>query len=458
MARKNRRFKKKQSSFPFFLIITLLLAGAGGYIFLTYFEGEKPQISSPNLPAYMGNKTPVTLNIADTKSGLRSLSIVAIQNGQEKNIFSKEFPHRGKDNTTGTTREKIQIQLNAKALGLKEGDAILQIEARDYSLRGLLKGNLTTIRHPIVIDTKPPKISIIHSEKYIIPGGSGIVIYRIDDQIKHGVWLNDTYHPGFPLFEGSKTKYIAYMGLPYTAQEISKAVIIAEDAAGNKTVKPFSTVLTKTKQKKDKINVGDGFLSRKIPEFEEHYPEMKGKLVEQYLYANRKVRTMNNQKIHDLCMHPEQNRLWSGKFIRMAGSSKASFADHRTYYYKGEAIDKQVHLGMDIASTQHAAIKAAETGKIIYSDYLGIYGNMVMIDHGQGVVSLYSHLSQINVSTGDSISKGDTLGHSGTSGMAGGDHLHFSMLVNGIFITPKEWWDQHWIDVTIDGPIADAKF
>jgi murein DD-endopeptidase MepM/ murein hydrolase activator NlpD len=42
--------------------------------------------------------------------------------------------------------------------------------------------------------------------------------------------------------------------------------------------------------------------------------------------------------------------------------------------------------------------------------------------------------------------------------MAGGDHLHFSMLVNGIFVDPKEWWDKHWIDVTVDGPVADAKF
>lgn len=142
----------------------------------------------------------------------------------------------------------------------------------------------------------------------------------------------------------------------------------------------------------------------------------------------------------------------------MAGSAKAGFADHRTYFYKGKAIDKQVHLGMDIASTRHVPIKAAGTGIVVFGDYLGIYGNMVLIDHGQGLFSLYSHLSQINVSPGDLLQKGDILGNSGTSGMAGGDHLHFSILVNGIFVTPKEWWDQHWIDITIDDPLVDAKF
>lgn len=458
MARINRRFKKKRSSFPFYLVLLLIIAGAGGYIFITYFEGEKPLIATPNFPEYIGNNTPFTLTASDNKSGLRSVKIAAIQNGKEKIIFSKEFPRQGKNGVIGTNQEKINIVLNAKALHLKEGKAVLRVDVADYSFRGLLKGNRTTLSHDITIDTKPPRVAIIHSEKYIKPGGAGIVIYRVDDQIKHGVLLNDNYFPGFPLTDGSDKKYIAYIALPYTASGITKSVIIAEDGAGNRTIKPFAPVMQKAKQKKDRINVGDGFLSRKIPEFEEHYPEMKGTLVQKYLYANRTVRKLNNQKIHDLCMSPEPTRLWSGKFIRMAGSSKAGFADHRTYYYKGDAIDKQVHLGMDIASTPHVPIKAAGTGKVVFADYHGIYGNMVMLDHGQGVFSLYSHLSQINVAIGDRLRKGDILGNSGKSGMAGGDHLHFSMLVNGIFVTPKEWWDQHWIEVTIEGPLADAKF
>jgi len=113
---------------------------------------------------------------------------------------------------------------------------------------------------------------------------------------------------------------------------------------------------------------------------------------------------------------------------------------------------------MDIASTRRAEVKAANNGKVVFGDYLGIYGNMVLLDHGQGVFSLYSHLSQINVTVGDSVKGGGVIGLTGTTGMAGGDHLHFSMLVHGTFVTPKEWWDKHWIDVTIDEPITDSKF
>ncbi len=417
-----------------------------------------PLITGNDLPPYLGKNTTISLTISDQKSGLRAIEIILIQENTENVVLSREFSRPGKNGTGGTLEESIQLTIDAKKLKLKEGEATLKITATDYSLRRIMKGNYSEFFHTVIVDTKPPKIAIIHSERYIQPGGAGIVIYRAEDSIKHGVLLNGVYHPGFPLTDGSDSKFISYIALSYTTEAIDESAIIAEDASGNKTVKPFNSVLKKPKQKTDQINVGDGFLNRKIPEFEEHYPEMEGDLVEKYLYANRTVRKMNNKKIHDLCLSPGQKQLWSGKFLRMAGSGKAGFADHRTYYYKGKPIDKQVHLGMDIASTKNAPIKAAGAGTVIFGEYLGIYGNMVMLDHGQGVFSLYSHLSQINVAEGDSLGKGDVLGNSGISGMAGGDHLHFSMLVNGVFVTPKEWWDQHWIDVTIDGPLVDAKF
>jgi murein DD-endopeptidase MepM/ murein hydrolase activator NlpD len=141
----------------------------------------------------------------------------------------------------------------------------------------------------------------------------------------------------------------------------------------------------------------------------------------------------------------------------MPGSPRAGFADHRTYDYQGQPIDKQVHLGVDIASTQRADVKAAEAGKVIFTGYNGIYGEMVVVDHGQGVFSLYSHLSQINVTVDNIVDQNTVLGLTGTTGMAGGDHLHFSMLINGIFVNPKEWWDPHWIAVTITEPLESSK-
>lgn len=136
----------------------------------------------------------------------------------------------------------------------------------------------------------------------------------------------------------------------------------------------------------------------------------------------------------------------------------AGFAEYRTYYYNNDEIDKQVHLGIDLASTKRAEVKAANRGNVAFADYLGIYGNTIILDHGQGIFSLYSHLSEIGVAVGELKEKGATIGLSGTSGMAGGDHLHFSILVNGIFVTPVEWWDQQWLQLNIDDILDGSKW
>jgi murein DD-endopeptidase MepM/ murein hydrolase activator NlpD len=81
----------------------------------------------------------------------------------------------------------------------------------------------------------------------------------------------------------------------------------------------------------------------------------------------------------------------------------------------------------------------------VYAAPLGIYGNCVVIDHGYGLQSLYGHLSEIGVKEGDAVQRGQVIGKSGQTGLAGGDHIHFSMLLEGVQIDPKEWWDAHWI-------------
>jgi murein DD-endopeptidase MepM/ murein hydrolase activator NlpD len=95
-------------------------------------------------------------------------------------------------------------------------------------------------------------------------------------------------------------------------------------------------------------------------------------------------------------------------------------------------------------------VHAANRGTVVFADYLGIYGNTVILDHGQGVFTLYSHLSELGAAVGELKDKGAVIGLTGTTGMAGGDHLHFSVLINGVFVTPIEWWDPQWLQLNID--------
>jgi murein DD-endopeptidase MepM/ murein hydrolase activator NlpD len=154
----------------------------------------------------------------------------------------------------------------------------------------------------------------------------------------------------------------------------------------------------------------------------------------------------NNRTLSDLRLKTADRFLFSQPFARQSHSqAEASFADVRNYIYQGKKIDQQVHLGYDLAVTQHVGVEASNDGRVVYAAPLGIYGNCIVVDHGYGLQTIYGHLSHIEVHEGDLVKRGQVMGQSGMTGMAGGDHIHFAMQLDGVQIDPKEWWDSHWI-------------
>jgi len=165
-----------------------------------------------------------------------------------------------------------------------------------------------------------------------------------------------------------------------------------------------------------------------------------------YLAINRDLRRMNNDSIAALAAETAPEMLWQGPFKQLINTAvEAGFADQRTYVYNGQDVDHQVHLGFDLASTAAAPIRAANRGRVVHAGWLGIYGNCVILDHGLGLQSLYAHLSSIGVTVGEVVESEAELGRSGATGLAGGDHLHFTMLLGGSAITPIDWWSAQWV-------------
>jgi murein DD-endopeptidase MepM/ murein hydrolase activator NlpD len=162
------------------------------------------------------------------------------------------------------------------------------------------------------------------------------------------------------------------------------------------------------------------------------------------------MRKRNAETFAALADQASPSIAWQGVFMRLPkAANRAQFADHRVYKYRGAIIDRQVHLGADLASLQQAPVPAANNGQVVFAGNVGIYGNTVAIEHGLGIFSLYSHLSSITVQVGDKVSKGDNIGRTGTTGLAVGDHLHFGMMVHNTLVNPIEWWDAHWIQNNI---------
>lgn len=94
------------------------------------------------------------------------------------------------------------------------------------------------------------------------------------------------------------------------------------------------------------------------------------------------------------------------------------------------------HNGQDIAASNSPSIAAAQNGKVVYTGKLGITGNTVVIDHGMNVLSYYYHLDSISVKTGNIVNMGDKIGVMGSTGYSTGDHLHFTVMVNGVPTNP----------------------
>jgi murein DD-endopeptidase MepM/ murein hydrolase activator NlpD len=236
--------------------------------------------------------------------------------------------------------------------------------------------------------------------------------------------------------------------------------LFARDPAGNSATADFDHRSFPKPFKSSKINIDDAFIQKAVMAILDNTTEVKAGAtpLESFLVVNGDLRKKNAEKIASFAAQSAPEMLWKGAVFHPFGNTavEAAFADRRTYMYQGKEVDKQTHLGFDLASVANTPIVAANRGKVVLAEYLGIYGNCVIIDHGMGVQSLYAHLSSIGVKVGDMVEKEAQIGRSGMTGMAAGDHLHFTMLVSGQMVNPVEWWDSHWIEDRILRKLREA--
>ncbi|MEW6615078.1 MAG: M23 family metallopeptidase [Thermodesulfobacteriota bacterium] len=395
---------------------------------------------------FLGQNQELGFSVEDQKSKIVYVQVSIKQGDSEKKISNLDFP------TKGEHKQDIKLSIKPLVLGLKDGKATLIISARN----SFLFKNESRLEKEVVVDTLPPQIGLTSLNHNINVGGSCLVLYSVSkDALKSGILVGDLFFGGYPVTPDGA--HVAYFALPWDAVNPLPIMLMAQDSAGNTTKISFPHLIISKKFIEAKMDISDSFLNQKMPEFSARYDNLRGENLDIYLKVNGWLRKECDRKIKAVCSKSNPKRLWDGgPFLRTEGSPKAQFAENRTYYYQGREIDKQVHLGVDIAALEQFPVKAANNGIIVFADYLGIYGNTVIIDHGQGIFSLYSHLSSFKVKPGVEVQKGDVIGNTGTTGLAGGDHLHFSMLVQGTFVNPKEWWDSHWIKDNITAKLQPA--
>jgi len=438
--------KNKKRWFATIAVAILLLPVI--WLLLVRLEGQKPEIIFEQAAPFIGKSHDFSFSITDPNSGLRKIWVAMIQNGKEVILTEQDFPSAGIFGGGEIKSKSLNIPFEPQKHEFSDGKAILRLAVWDYSWRGWWQGNQVYLEKNLTIDTQPPEIELISTQHNLSQGGAGLVIYRTSEDCRlSGVQVGDNFFPAYAGYYKDPRIRLAFIGLGYQQGPETQIWIKAVDEAQNSAKAGVKHYIRKKDFKKDSIQISDQFLNWKVPEFENTISlDLSGSLVDKFLKINRDLRKANYQKLSELAQTTDTTKRWRGKFLRMpAAANQAGFADHRTYIYDGKIIDRQVHLGLDLASVSHAPIPAANSGVVVFSGSLGIYGKTVLIDHGFGLFSMYAHLNRSDVSKGQEVSKGDILGRTGSTGLAGGDHLHFSILVNNTFVNPIEWWDAAWI-------------
>jgi murein DD-endopeptidase MepM/ murein hydrolase activator NlpD len=336
-----------------------------------------------------------------------------------------------------------------QAPAVRAGKATLIVEAQSNDFLG----RTTSASYDLDVVLEPPRLAVDEAQHYINQGGSELVTFTVSgDWSEAGVKLGPYIFRSFPMPGRPKNERFSLFGFPWDLPVDTVPHVYARNAAGTEVTGRFwYKVFPKPFRTRD-LEITDAFLDKVVNQID---PGGSGDLLTRFLRINRDLRKQNNQALADLRLKTEERVLWNGPFSQLANSQvEAHFADVRSYIYKGQKVDQQVHLGYDLAVTAHVPVVAANDGRVVWASDLGIYGNCIVLDHGYGLQSIYGHLSRIDVKMGEMVKKGQAMGHSGSTGLAGGDHVHFSMQVDGVQVNPVEWFDAHWIHDRILSKLA----
>ncbi len=416
------------------VILVILIAVPVGIL---YSISSHSTLTFPHPPTVISVDTPMTVRVANPH-GVRHVIVTLEQNGASTRLLQTQSPAsrflfwrrtHGPQEVTFTAGKK-------EAPNLQEGKARLMVEAESNDL----KAATDTISADVNVILRPPGVTADSTQHYINQGGSEMVLLT-----PSGYWTEAGVRVGaniFGSFPGPGGQQLALFAFPWDTPPGTAPIAFATNGGSEATAHFWFKIFPKKFRARDLV-IDDKFLDKVVNQIE---PGGSGDLLARFLKINGKLRVENNRTLADLRKKTEPKFLWTQSFLQLANSKvESEFADVRSYIYNGKKVDQQVHLGFDLAVSAHTPVVASNDGRVVWAAPLGIYGNCIVVDHGYTLQSIYGHLSEIGVKEGEMVKRGQVMGKSGSTGLAGGDHLHFSMQVGGVQVNPVEWWDEHWI-------------
>ena len=436
-------------------------------------RAEGPVVNILRPMAFVGMTTTFEATVETPRADLIMLMAAVEQNGEVYPLFSLDQASDAVVQQQSDTQLRVRRTFDHEILpNIQPGPARVIVRATRPVLFGLREATTDTFVE-VVVRLDPPKLTPLSTLHYVNHGGSEFIVYQVTPtDAESGVRVGTQEYPGYPAtgvgIDNGDDLRVAFFALLHDQDLTTPIELYATDPAGNTSSARFDFRVFEQDFRRSRIRLNDSFLRRVVLAIASQTPELadeninsstaSSELLNLYLFINGELRRRNRAVVAEYSTDTSINWLWEGPFRQLPNSQvESAFADHRTYMYGGNEVDQQVHLGFDLASTANTPIYAANAGRVLFASYLGIYGNCVIIDHGMGLQSLYAHLSSIDVTTGTLIDRGKQIGVSGQTGLAGGDHLHFTMLLNGHPVTPMEWWDPNWLEDRVLRKLREAQ-
>jgi murein DD-endopeptidase MepM/ murein hydrolase activator NlpD len=420
-----------------FLLVVILLPVA-----LLLAFSATPIVHLQPLVRAVGTATPLTIQASDPH-GIRNVAVSIEQNDQHYTALEAKQPARRIFWYRGAADSVWNLTVGTKTIPqLQAGKARLIVEVTSNDFRG----KTVRLDQDVIVVTRPPVLTVDSDQHYLYLGMADLVTFNVaGNWTEAGVRVGGQTFRSWPMPDG-KPGLFSLFAFAWNMPAGTAPLVYATDQAGNEVTGSMAFQFPAKDQPKYRVRdlqLDDRFIQKVIGELD---PDGSGDPVARFVKINSEMRRANNQVLSDLRLKTEGRFLWSQPFLQQHNSKvESNFADVRNYIYQGKRIDQQVHLGYDLSITQHVGVEASNDGRVVYAAPLGIYGNCIVLDHGYGLQTIYGHLSEIAVHEGNLVKRGQIMGKSGQTGMAGGDHIHFSMQLEGIQIDPKEWWDGHWI-------------
>jgi len=422
--RSRARLGGRFSALPVFLLVLLVaVVGAVLYVSGRMLMAPRPTLTLAGPFDLVGRNAVLSLDAHDP-TGLRALKVTIRQADQELTIVDETYrPPRPQAHVEWRPAKQARFPL-------REGPGLLRVEARNASWGHFFQGKTQTLEKEFTARLTPPRVEVLTTQHYVNQGGCDMVVYRVTPPgAESGVQAGESWFKGFPM-PGARDAAVrfAIFAYPYDAPAGTPVHVKARDEAGNEVVAGFNLKVFPRQFRTRTLPIDDAFLGKVVPEILSHTPSLtdQGDLLKNYLAINRDLRAANNKALAEMAARSQPRVLWRGPFRQLGNSQvEASFADHRVYVYKGREVDRQDHLGYDLATTTHAPVSASNDGVVLLADYFGIYGNTIVIDHGYGLLTVYGHLASFAVKAGDTVKSGQVIAQSDSTGLAAGDHLHF---------------------------------